>query len=139
MIIRLASYSDASELKRLNDLFNGEGCNTVKAIEESIKKNEQEIICVADDGNKLVGVCCGQILKSMCYAAKYGEITEIYVEEEYRRQGIGRKLLITTESELSERGVKHFHILTGEENITAQTLYNSCGYAKTTKILFDKD
>ena len=138
MIIRLASYSDASELKRLNDLFNGEGCNTVKAIEESIKGNKQEIICVAGDGSTLVGFCCRQVLKSMSYAAKYGEITELYVEEEYRRQGIGRKLLRTIETELSERGVKHLHILTGEENIVAQTLYSSYGYAKTTEVLFDK-
>ena len=139
MVIRLAACSDAPELKRLNDLFNGEGCNTVDSIKESIMGNEQEIICVAAEGNILVGFCCGQVLKSMCYPAKYGEITELYVADEYRRQGIGKELLKTVENKLYERGVKHLHILTGDKNITAQKLYSSCSYTKTAEILFDKD
>ena len=53
--IRLANSSDAPELKKLNDLFNGDGNNTAEAIEESLKRNGQEIVCVATDGDKLVG------------------------------------------------------------------------------------
>ena len=139
MLMRLAKSSDAPELKILNDLFNGEGCNTVGEIEDSLIRNEQEIICVADDGNKLVGFCCGQVMKSMCYSYKYGEITELYVMEEYRRQGIGKQLLMATENELNKRGVNHLHVLTGNENVAAQTLYSLCGYVKTSEILFDKN
>ena len=75
----------------------------------------------------------------MCYANKYGEITELFVMDEYRRQGIGKKLLEATENELYKRGVKHLHVLTGDENTPAHTLYSSCGYTKTTEVLFDKD
>ena len=139
MLMRLAKSSDAPELKKLNDLFNGEGCNTAEEIENSLKRNEQEIVFVAADENKLVGFCCGQILKSMCYSYNYGEITELYVIEEYRRRGIGRKLLKATENELNKRGVNHLHVLTGNENIIAQTLYRSCGFKKTSEILLDKD
>ena len=139
MLIRLANNSDAPELKILNDLFNGEGCNTVEEIEDSLLRNEQEIICVADDGNKLVGFCCGQVMKSMCYSYKYGEITELFVLEQYRRQGIGRHLLRATENELNKCGVNHLHVLTGNENAAAQTLYSLCGYIKTSEILFDKN
>jgi len=139
MLIRLAHGSDAAELKKLNDFFNGEDCNGVEGIQESLMSNEQEIVCLAAEGSVLVGFCCGQILKSMCYAYKYGEITELYVMEEYRRRGIGRQLLETTENELGKRGVRHFHVLTGNENTRAQALYTICGYAKTSEILFDKD
>jgi len=139
MLIRLANNSDAAELKKLNDAFNGEGCNTVELIKESLISNEQEIVYVAADGNKLIGFCCGQILKSMCYPSKYGEITELYVMDEYRRQGIGRQLLEATEDELKKRGVNHLHILTGDKNTVAQALYTSNGYVKTSEILFDKD
>ena len=61
--ICLAKSSDSPELKKLNDLFNGDGNNTIEAIEESLKGNGQELVCVAADGDKLVGFCCGQILK----------------------------------------------------------------------------
>ena len=139
MLIRLANSSDAAELKKLNDAFNGEECNTVELVKESLISNEQEIVYVAADGNKLVGFCCGQILKSMCYPSNYGEITELYVIDEYRRQGIGRQLLKATENELNKRGVNHLHILTGDKNTVAQALYKSNGYVKTSEVLFDKD
>ena len=137
--IRLANSADAPELNKLNDLFNGDGNNTIDAIEESINGNEQELVCVAVNGNKLVGFCCGQILKSMCYSYKFAEITELYVIEKYRRQGIGKRLLSITENELNKRGVKHLHVLTGDKNFIAQTLYRSCGYGDTSEILLDKN
>ena len=136
---RVAQLADAPELKKLNDLFNGDGCNTLEAIEESLRRNEQEIVCVAADGNKLVGFCCGQFLKSMCYPYSYAEITELYVMDEYRKQGIGRHLLHFVEDILVKREVKHLHVLTGNKNVVAQTLYRSCGYADTSEILLDKN
>ena len=39
--IRLAKSSDALELKKLNDLFNGDGNNTVGAIGEMLDKNTE--------------------------------------------------------------------------------------------------
>ena len=135
---RTASIIDAPELKRLNDLFNGEGCNTLEDIEGSLKHNEREIVCVAADGNDLVGFCCGQIFKSICYPIYCAEITELFVMDGYRRQGIGKSLLQYTEDILIKRGVKHFHVLTGDKNSAAQALYRSRGYAETNEILLDK-
>jgi len=137
--IHLANSSNALELKKLNDLFNGDGNNTIETIEESLKGNGQEIVCVAADGDMLVGFCCGQILKSMCYSYKFAEITELFVMDEHRCQGIGRRLLDVTEKELYKRGVKHLHVLTGNKNKIAQTLYRSCGYGDTSEILLDKN
>ena len=139
MLIRLANTSDAPALQKLNDLFNGEGCNTIEAIGESLAKNEQEIVCVAAEGDELAGFCCGQVMRSMCYPRKYGEITELYVVEAYRRRGIGGRLLRATEHALNERGVGHLHVLTDSINMAAQTLYGSCGYAITSEILLDKN
>ena len=135
---RIAGINDAPELKRLNDLFNGEDCNTLEDIENSLKHNEREIVCVAADGNDLVGFCCGQIFRSMCYPINCAEITELFVMDGYRRQGIGKNLLQFTEDILIKRGVKHFHILTSDKNTAAQALYHSRGYADTSEILLDK-
>ena len=135
---RTAIINDAPELKKLNDLFNGEGCNTLEDIETSLKHNEREIVCVAADGNDLVGFCCSQISKSMCFPIYCAEITELFVMDGYRRQGIGKNLLQFTENILIKRGVKHFHILTGDKNSAAQALYHSCSYADTNEILLDK-
>jgi ribosomal protein S18 acetylase RimI-like enzyme len=123
--IRLAQASDAHELKKLNDIFNeGEG-NSAEGIEASLRTNTQEIVCVAADENKLAGFCCGQIQVSMCYTYEYAVITEFFVLDEYRRQGIGKRLFMAAEAEFNKRGVIHFHISTGDDNTAALALYRS--------------
>jgi len=136
--IRLAIISDALELKKLNDLFNGDGSNSVDGIEKSLEKNKQEIVLVAGKGNILVGYCCGQIQSSMCYSYEYAVITEFYIMDEYRRQGIGRQLLVAIEREFNKRNITHFHLSTGDDNTAALALYRSCGYGSTS-IMLEKD
>ena len=77
--IRLAVTSDAAELKKLNDIFNEGESNMVEGIEEPLKNNRQEIVCIAADGDKLIGFCCGQIQTSMCYSYDYAVITEFFI------------------------------------------------------------
>ena len=137
--IRIAQYADALELQKLNDFFNGKNSNTLAAIQESLQTNTKEIVCVAVDEDQLVGFCCGQLCKSMCYPVLYAEITELFVLNGHRRQGIGKQLLKYMESELTKRGVCHLHILTFKDNYAAQSLYRSLGYAETSEILLDKN
>ena len=136
--IRIAQCSDAQELQKLNDLFNGKSSHTLAAIQESLETNTKEIVYVATDNDQLVGFCCGQICKSMCYSILYAEITELFVLDGYRRQGIGRQLLKSMESDLAKQDVRHFHILTLKDNCAAQSLYRSLGYVVTSEILLDK-
>ena len=148
---RLAQISDASELKKLNDLFNGEDSATIEIIKKSLEENTQEIVCVAAEVNgqtsKLVGFCCGQIVKSMCYTILYGDITEFFVIEEYLSQDIAKQLIKQIEIEFYKRRVNHLHHLTGTDNAPVQELYRSLGYTDTTQssygsssiAIFEKD
>ena len=135
--IRLARFSDAPELKRLNDLFNGDESNTVEMIEKSLEENKQEIVCVASESdgntNKLVGFCCGQIIRSICYSILYGDITEFFVMEEYRRQDVGKRLIERIEMEFAGHGVNHLHHLIGKDNAAAQELFRSLAYVDTSE------
>ena len=136
--IRKAIMSDAAELKKLNDLFNGDGSNSVEGIEKSLENNKQEIVLVAGNGNMLAGYCCGQIQSSMCYSYDYAVITEFFIMDEYRRQGIGKQLLVAIEHEFNKRNITHFHLSTGDDNTAALALYRSCGYDGTS-IMLEKD
>jgi ribosomal protein S18 acetylase RimI-like enzyme len=135
--VRLAQLSDAPELKKLNDLFNGEDSNTVEAIKKSLGENSQEIVCVACENNgkaeKLIGFCCGQIINSMCYSISYGDITEFFVMDKYQQQGVGKQLVEFIEIEFSKRGVNHLHHYIGRNNTAMQELYHSMGYLDSTK------
>ncbi len=135
---RLAVPSDATELLKLNDLFNGKDCNSLAAIEVSLANNAQEIVCVADAGNALVGFCCGQIFKSMCYDVHYGEITELFVSESFRRQGIASRLMAFIEFVFNSQGINHFQLFTGGKNETGQAFYRKQGYEATDEMMFRK-
>jgi len=138
-LIRLAELSDAIELQRLNDLFNGENCNSLEGIARSLANNKHELVCVADNGEILIGFCCAQIGKSMCYPMTFAEITELFVQEQYRSQGYGRQLLQFMELQLDQLDVRHYHILTNMSNHIAKELYRSSGYVETDEILLDKN
>ena len=137
--IRLAKLSDAPELQKLNDLFNGEGTNSLEDISETLKTNTLETVCVADDRGRLAGFCCGQVCKSICCPILYAEITELFVMREYRRQGLGKQLLRYMETELINSGVRHFHILTSKDKFVAQALYHSFGFLDTSEMLLEKN
>jgi len=126
--IRLAQVSDASKLKDLNDVFNDDDDTTLTELEASLRENNQEIVVCAEIGTMIVGVCCVQIVRTMCFNWQYANITEVFVREEYRNQGIGTSLMNFAEQELSKMGIKKTFLLVGEQNTKAQKLYLSLGF-----------
>ena len=64
--IRLAQVSDAVNLKNLNDVFNDNDDTTLGELETSLSENNYEIVVCAETGTMIVGVCCIQIMRTMC-------------------------------------------------------------------------
>ncbi len=138
MKIRLSIPEDASGLKILNDIFNGKDCNSLSGISESLKKNKLETVVVAEQDGKLVGFCCGHLFCSFCYDCYYGEITELFVLEDFRRQGVARLLMMFLEKELTKKGAVNFQLFTGKTNDAAKLFYRSIGYKESKEQLFRK-
>ena len=138
MNVRLAVPADASALLRLNEAFNGPGLNDVSHIERALAENPQEIVCVAELDGEAVGFCCAQLFSSICYAEKSGEITELYVEPRARRMGLASGLMRLAERELVARGATELKLLTGDDNLAAQSLYESLGYERDGEVHYSK-
>ena len=128
MIFRGAVPSDAAELKRITDIWGGEKAVTAASIAASLIGNGREIVCVAESGGVLAGYSCAQVATSMCCRDDYAEITNLFISEEWRGRGMGRKLLAFTEGELNRRGITHIHLSTDKSNITALHIYRTSGY-----------
>lgn len=129
-MVRLANISDAEELERLNNEFNGDGETSLKNIKLSLVMNKQEVVIVDEDAGTLTGFICIQMKKSFCYDEFMPEITEVYVNEKYRRNGIAEKMIRFAEKYCSEQFPLHkFEILTGEDNSNAQAAYKKYGYS----------
>lgn len=135
--IRVAQIADVDALFELNELFNGVG-SSKEYIKSSLSENEQETVFVATVGDSIVGFCCVQLFKSMCYSVYYAEITELFVKEEYRKQGAGAALMHFAEEYYKEQNVRAFQLFTGKYNTNAQAFYAKMGYTPTDEIMYRK-
>jgi len=136
MNIKIADKNDIENIFILNKLFKND--NAIDEMNLYFENNKNEIICIAYIDNIPVGFCTGLVIKSICYKNKRMDIETLYVKEEYRQKGIGEKLIKYLEEEALLRDIKHFHIITNDENINAIKLYEKNKYKKTGEILLDK-
>ncbi|NUU79763.1 GNAT family N-acetyltransferase [Paenibacillus xylanilyticus] len=137
MLVREAVKEDVPFLIELNDQFNG-----VRRSQEEVETdllNGREVIVVAVMEEKVVGFACGQIYKSFCYAEHQAEITEMYIQESARRNGLATMMIEQLEETFKNSGVKHIKILTGIKNTNAIKTYEKAGYNQEEELVFDKD
>lgn len=87
-MIRLACPQDAEQLFQLNQQFNGPSCTTPQAIARSLAENPREIVAVAEEDGVLTGFVCAQLKVSFCYERPTAEITEVFLAQAFRRQGL---------------------------------------------------
>ena len=138
-MVWIATVNDAEQLNILNNEFNGVGETSIDNIRNSLKNNKQEVVIVADEDDVLVGFVCVQLKKSFCYDEYMPEITEVYVKPTYRKRGIASEMIAYVETYCSKNYPLHkYELLTGDENLVAQFVYNKLGYADDKELHFSK-
>jgi ribosomal protein S18 acetylase RimI-like enzyme len=135
--VRMAITSDAEQLSKLNQEFNGGNRRPLSDIVECLNKST-ELVSVAVDNGNIVGFACAQSFDSFCYEEPQGEITELYVEEASRKRGVATSLISCLELNLQRYGVKRIKVLTGKENNAAIKTYEHCDYIMDDDLLLKK-
>lgn len=129
---RPASPGDAAGLVCLNAAFNGPSSRTPGQVAASLAAPGGERVFVAQaQGGGLAGFCCCQVKHSFCYEKPSVEVTELYVGEGFRRQGVGRGLMGCVFCLCRELGAEELTLLTGDDNLDAQAFYASLGFSPT--------
>ena len=91
--------------------------------------DENSIFLVAVADSKIVGYLYGYIQDDNKVKQELESYIEsIYIEEEYRTQGIGTMLIEHFELEVKERDVKYIFIDNKVNNIVARNLYSHLNY-----------
>lgn len=124
--IRLTNQEDSNDLATLNFKFN-EIHIEPQLIVESMRSSS-ELIAVAILNGDCIGFASAQVFKSFCYGSCQGEITEMYIEEAHRQNGVATKLIVFLEEVMKLKGVKSVKILTGIDNFSALATYKKAGY-----------
>lgn len=98
-----------------------------KKIKKRIK-SRKEIFLVAEIDNAIVGLIDGYIIENRCYKEKISYLDHLCVDEKYRNNDIGSKL-IEKFSEISKnKGAKYIKLNAFEGNRPAVSLYNKHGF-----------
>jgi ribosomal protein S18 acetylase RimI-like enzyme len=114
MDVRVENHPDPVDVLRVEDRVRDE---TVAA---SGLGAEEELVVFARQDGELLGGCCGSTWGGTC------ELNSLWVDERYRRQGVGGRLLTAAEDEAVARGCHQIVLFT--YSFQAPGFYERCGY-----------
>ena len=120
MIIRRMEPGDAEAAATL-EAENFSEPWSVNSFMEEIGK-ESSVYLVAYDGERLIGVC------GLVTSFDEGEVLNVSVKKEYRKQGIALQMLHRLFHEADNMNVKHLTLEVREGNVPARTLYEKLGF-----------
>jgi len=104
-----------------------------KFIQSRLENNESVIfVAIIKDENGLTPIGFTQLYPkySSVRAIKNWLLNDLYVEQNYRKQGIGEKLINTALKFAKEDQATFMELSTAVDNHTAQSLYESLGFIK---------
>ena len=126
--VRSATPTDAPQLARLNLLFNSCDEPAENYAARLADPGRVDTPLLAETNGRAVAFANLRLLQPVFYPEPYAELTELFVEEAYRRQGVGRLLVAHAERLALAGGALKMHILTSTDNLPAQAFYHSLGY-----------
>jgi GNAT superfamily N-acetyltransferase len=125
---RLATPDDAAALARLNEAFNGVVEPPEELAQRLLNPRRVEQPILAEIAGQPVGLVALRVVPCVFYTSPHAELTELYVEPAYRRQGVGRALVDYAARLAREAGAETLLVLTDFCNDTAQSLYRDRGF-----------
>lgn len=142
VIIRKATENDLKAVQELNyKLFDLEFSNdfdpalnmewTFSEKGEKYFKGliEDGTVWVAVDNDRVIGYLAGSIDGKPSYATKsLAELENFYIDEEYRRQGIGKKLVQKLKNYCIDQGIEEMKVTASSKNINAREFYKNNGF-----------
>jgi len=137
--IRLVEETDVEKLYEMCVLFNSsETANTQQGVAEYLQKTDA-IVCIAEIEQEAIGFITGVIEHNMSFNSPIGTISELFVKEEYRQNGVAKQLFEQMEEAFLSKGVNRFRTFTTLDNTNAVKFYNNRGYSQIDMAMFRKD
>lgn len=141
MIIRRMTFEDyeqAEELfKKLHnlhaemepDMYKKLDCVNKKRDFKKQVKSKNKIMLCAEENGKIIGVSNTKLCTSGMTEIKMAFMDALYVDENFRGAGVGKKLFCETEKIAKDNGAKRLDLTVWEFNRDAISFYKSLGMA----------
>jgi GNAT superfamily N-acetyltransferase len=127
--VRQATPDDAPEVARLLDLFDSMGATPEQVAARILACQNVLTTFLGERDGQPVGFACLRLVPHLQGDEPYAELTDIYVEAPFRRQGVARALIAQVEATARAAGASEVVIITGFDNAGAQAAYRASGYA----------
>lgn len=127
--IRQATPDDATELARMLDLFDRMGATPEQVAARMLACQHVLTTFLGELDGRPIGFACLRLVPHLQGDEPYAELTDIYVDAPYRRQGVSRALIAHVEAVARAGGASEVVIITGFDNAGAQEAYRASGYA----------
>ncbi len=99
---------------------------------------DQPLARVAEAGGRIVGVLIGEIRSWEFHLPPTGWITVLMVDPDYRRQGIGRRLLAEALDYFRERGLRSVRTMVGWSDGDVLSFFTAMGFDRGPFIELEK-
>lgn len=111
----------------------------VKSLYENFYNNKDVCLLVAKNNEDIIGYLYGYVQNNGdSKIDKVSVLDALYVEEDFRRLGIGVKLINTFKKWSSKLGIKYVELKVCKENINAINLYEKMGFVENKIIMVTK-
>ena len=131
-----ASLKDINNVGNLFDLYRqfysykSDINSSTNYIEERIKNDESIIFIAIDENNTGLGFVQLYETFGSLDLGKIIILYDLYVKKEFRKNNIGKKLMLKSHDYAKNDQAKRIQLSTATDNIIGQSLYESLGYVK---------
>ena len=132
MKIRRAKESDYNQLMVLYNDFVGEDRYS-KHDGDSFKvvlKSPDNYVFVAEENGKIIGFATVSVRTLVRYPKPIAELDELFVAEEFRKHGVGKKFMSKVEEIAKKRNCYRLYIASANRFKIAHKFYEVLGYTK---------
>ncbi len=145
LVIRLAQPADIEAMAELISLlftveedFSVDMDKQRSGLEMFLKYPTGRCLLVAEQGQKVIGMCSAQILISTAEGGWKALVEDVVVAEGFRGLGIGKKLLGALEEWAKLQGVTRMDLLADRNNAEGLEFYDRLQWRKTNLIALQK-
>lgn len=128
--MRPAEAADAAELARMLNEFDGAGASVEQVVARTRMCADTIRVFLGELAGRPVGFAFLRLVPHLQGDEPYAELTDLYVDGEARRHGVGRALMAYAEAAAQAGGVREVVVITGFDNAVARAAYMASGYAE---------
>jgi ribosomal protein S18 acetylase RimI-like enzyme len=126
--IRQATPDDATVLATLLNRFEETGATPEQVAARMAVCAGLITTFLAEVEGQVAGFACLRLVPNLQWDVPFADLTDLYVDEPFRRRGVARALIAHVEAVAREAGARAVMLITGLDNPGAQATYRAAGY-----------